>query len=121
MLNNQPPVNFDRIEEMAEGDAEFQAELVSALYKSLSELKEKYLEGSEMQDLEIISQIRHKVKPALSLFEIDTLNAVIQEGKEIISEKGFNEDFMVHLEQFLDAVQEAIDQVASHLQQRENS
>ncbi|WP_113922213.1 hypothetical protein [Cognataquiflexum aquatile] len=121
MLENQLPVNFDRIEEMSEGDAEFKAELVSALYKSLSELKEKYLEGSELQDLEIISQIRHKVKPALALFEIDMLNAIIQEGKEIISEKGFNEDFMVHLGQFLDAVQEAIDQVGSHLDQGENS
>jgi translation elongation factor EF-G len=117
MQNSQSPVNFDRIEEMSEGDAEFKAELVAALFKSLSELKEKYLEGSEMKDLEIISQIRHKVKPALALFEIDTLNNIIQEGKEIISEKGFNEDFMVHLEQFLDAVQEAIDQVESHLNQ----
>lgn len=120
MLNNQPPVNFDRIEEMAEGDAEFKAELVSALFKSLSELKEKYLEGSEMKDLEIISQIRHKVKPALALFEIDNLNNIIQEGKEIISEKGFSEDFLIHLEHFLDAVQEAIDQVGSHLEQGEN-
>jgi translation elongation factor EF-G len=115
MQNNQPPVNFERIDEMSEGDVEFRAELVTALFKSLSELKEKYLEGSEMKDLEIISQIRHKVKPALALFEINMLNSIIQEGKEIIAEKGFNEDFMVHLEQFLDAVQEAIDQVGSHM------
>jgi hypothetical protein len=47
MQNSQSPVNFDRIEEMSEGDAEFKAELVAALFKSLSELKEKYLEGSE--------------------------------------------------------------------------
>lgn len=115
MQNNQPPVNFDRIEEMSEGDVEFKAELVSALFKSLSELRERYLQGSELQDLEIISQIRHKVKPALTLFEIDVLSNVIQEGKDIISEKGFQEEFMVHLEQFLDAVQEAIDQVGSYL------
>ncbi|MCH6200639.1 hypothetical protein MMU07_13725 [Aquiflexum sp. LQ15W] len=120
MLENQLPVNFDRIEEMAEGDAEFRAELVSALYKSLSELKEKYLEGSELQDLEIISQIRHKVKPALALFEINILSDVIQEGKDILSEKGFNEDFITHLEHFLDAVQDAIDQVGQHLDVEES-
>ena len=120
MLENQLPVNFDRIEEMSEGDAEFKAELVSALYKSLSELKERYLERAELQDIEIISQIRHKVKPALSLFEINILNDIIQEGKDILTEKGFNEDFMSHLEKFLDAVQDAIDQVGSNLEQEEN-
>ncbi len=108
---NTPPINFDRIDEMAEGDAEFKAELISALYKSLTELKEKYLEGAELKDIEIISQIRHKVKPALALFEINRLDGIIQEGKEILTEKGFEKDFMEHLDSFLDAVQDAIDQV----------
>ncbi|MCL6261602.1 hypothetical protein M3O96_21055 [Aquiflexum sp. TKW24L] len=116
MLENHLPVNFDKIEEMSEGDAEFKAELINALYNSLSELKVKYLEGAESQDLEIISQIRHKVKPALTLFEIDILGGIIQEGKEIIVEKGFNQDFLHHLEQFLDAVQNAIDHVGTHLE-----
>lgn len=108
---NTPPINFERIDEMCEGDAEFKAELVSALFKSLTELKEKYLEGAELKDIEMLSQIRHKVKPALALFEISRLDGIIQEGKEILTEKGFEQDFIVHLDSFLDAVQEAIDQV----------
>jgi translation elongation factor EF-G len=118
---NTPPINFDRIDEMAEGDAEFKAELVSALYKSLTELKEKYLEGAELKDIEILSQIRHKVKPALALFEIKRLDGIIQEGKEILTEKGFEQDFMEHLDSFLDAVQDAIDQVNVGLDLEERS
>jgi translation elongation factor EF-G len=114
MLNNYP-VNFERIDEMAEGDADFRAELVSALFKSLSELKEKYLEGAELKDAEIISQIRHKVKPALELFEIKKLETIIKEGKDILHENGFNEDFMEHLDAFLDAVQDAIDQISQSM------
>ncbi|WP_373520370.1 hypothetical protein [Aquiflexum sp.] len=114
MLNNYP-INFEKIDEMAEGDADFRAELVSALFKSLTELKEKYLEGAELKDMEIISQIRHKVKPALSMFEINKLEKVLQEGKDILTEFGFNEDFLEHLDGFLDAVQDAIDQVSLSL------
>lgn len=109
---NTPPINFERIDEMAEGDAEFKAELVSALFKTLIELREKYLEGSELKDNEIISQIRHKVKPALALFEISRLDRILQEGKEILSEKGFEQDFLEHLDVFLDAVQDAIDHMS---------
>lgn len=114
MVNNYP-INFEKIDEMVEGDADFKAELVSALYKSLTELKEKYLEGAEQKDIEIISQIRHKVKPALSLFEINKLEQIILEGRDILSESGFNEDFLEHLDGFLDAVQEAIDQVSPEM------
>ncbi len=114
MLNNYP-INFEKIDEMAEGDADFRAELVSALFKSLTELKEKYLEGAEQKDIEIISLIRHKVKPALSLFEIKKVEQIIQEGKDILSDSGFNEDFLEHLDSFLDAVQDAIDQVSQSM------
>lgn len=110
-----PPVNFERVEEMAEGDADFKAELISALYHSLSELKEKYLEGAENQDLEILSQIRHKVKPALALFEIQTVEGIIQEGKIILQEQGFGETFLEHLSLFLDAIDEAIALVKTEL------
>lgn len=115
MSTNPPPVNFERVEEMAEGDADFRAELISALFKSLSELKEKYLEGAEKHDLEIISQIRHKVKPALALFEIQTVESIIQDGKHILQEEGFGDAFLEHLGQFLDAIDAAIDVVQAEL------
>ncbi|EMS31924.1 hypothetical protein C943_01659 [Mariniradius saccharolyticus AK6] len=115
MSTNPPPVNFDRVEEMAEGDADFRAELISALFKSLSELKEKYLEGAEKHDLEILSQIRHKVKPALALFEIQTVESIIQEGKQILQNQGFGEAFLEHLAQFLDAIDDAVAVVEAEL------
>ena len=116
MLNDYP-INFERIDEMAEGDADFRAELVSALFKSLSELKEKYIEGAELKDAEIISQIRHKVKPALELFEIKKLENIIKEGKDILNETGFSEDFLVHLD---GCSADAIDQVSQSLNIEDN-
>ncbi len=110
-MNRIPPVNFDRIDEMAEEDIEFKNELVTAIYNSLIELKEKYLEGSEHEDIEIIQQIRHKVKPTLALFEIEKLNDVVQNGKTILEENGFKGPFLTHLEEFLDAWQEAYDYI----------
>ena len=118
MLSN-PPINFDRIDEMTEGDADFKAELLTAIYNSLHELREKYLEGSEEQNDTTIQEIRHKVKPALSLFEINQINDILNEGKDILAEKGFGKEFIEHLDAFLDAVQEAIDFVKPFVESKE--
>ncbi len=114
-MQQTPPVSFDKIEEMTEGDAEFKAELVSAIYFSLQELRDKYIEGAENQDQVIIQEIRHKVKPSLALFDMTLLSEIILDGKEIIEEQGFNEAFMVHFDKFLDAVQDSIDYVRPHV------
>lgn len=119
-MQNNPPVNFERIEEMIDGDADFRAELVLAIYNSLLELKEKYLEGAELQDEEIIQEIRHKVKPSLALFEIHLLNDLVTDGKDIIETQGFGPAFLEHLEKFLDAVDETIDYLTPHVKKIEN-
>jgi translation elongation factor EF-G len=118
MLSN-PPINFDRIDEMTEGDADFKAELLTAIYNSLHELREKYLEGSEQQNEITIQEIRHKVKPALSLFEINQINDILNDGKDILAEKGFSKEFIDHLDVFLDAVQDAIDFVRPYIAVKE--
>ncbi|MBW3468031.1 hypothetical protein [Arthrospiribacter ruber] len=110
-----PPVSFEKIEEMTEGDAEFKAELISAIYFSLQELREKYIEGAENQDPVVIQEIRHKVKPSLALFDMVVLSEVIHDGKEIIEHQGFNKAFLEHFDKFLDAVQDAIDFVRPHV------
>lgn len=117
---NTPPINIDRVDEMAEGDNDFKSELIFAIYNSLTELKEKYLEGAEQNDQEIIQQIRHKVKPTLALFEIDRLNEIVISGKEIIEKNGFEGPFHPHMEEFLDAVQEALDHVKLYLDKQES-
>ena len=108
-MYNTPPLNFDKIDEMTDGDADFKAELITAIYNSLLELKDTYIEGAANEDEEIIQEIRHKVKPSLVMFEVNPLNEILLEGKDIIESSGFGPEFLAHFEKFLDAVQEAID------------
>ncbi len=78
------------ISEMADGDKEFQSELTSAIHRGLVELKEVYSEGSsEKNDLKI-QQIRHKLKPTLSMFELSHIIEELQIGKDIIESEGFD-------------------------------
>ena len=92
-------INLDRVEEMAEGDDDFRKELLRAIYTSIQELKIKYVEGLSSHNLEKLQQARHKIKPTLSLFELKKLNAILQEGKALVSAKGF-EDLDLHQNQF---------------------
>lgn len=108
-MYNTPPVNFDKIHEMTDGDADFRAELITAIYTSLVELRNTYIEGASLEDENTIQEIRHKVKPSLVMFEINPLNDILSEGKDIIETNGFGPEFLAHFEKFLDAVQEAID------------
>lgn len=103
-----PPLNLDRIEEMSEGDAEFKAELISALFNSLHELKEKYILGAREQNTVLIQEIRHKVKPSLALFEMHDLSKIVYEGKDILEESGFSIAFRDHLIIFKHQVDAAI-------------
>ncbi|MFD2201185.1 hypothetical protein [Shivajiella indica] len=114
-MQNTPPVNFDKIDEMTDGDADFKAELVSAIFNSLVELRDVYIQGASLENEDTIQEIRHKVKPSLALFEINELNELLNEGKELIEEKGFGPEFLQHLDRFLDVVQEVIDYVEPHV------
>jgi len=75
---------------MAEGDLEFQSELIHAIYTSIQDLKNKYIEGLTSHNELILQQARHKIKPTLSLFELIKLKAILQEGKDIVSSNGFD-------------------------------
>jgi hypothetical protein len=102
-----------RVLEMAEGDEEFRMELTNAIFKGLIELKEKYTEGLLHQDLVKIQQIRHKLKPTLSMFELDPLTQSLQEGKEILDNFGFSEKFQNHFLDFTQKVEQAIKEVGT--------
>ncbi len=97
--------------EIAEGDEEFRAELVSAIYSGLQELKSVYADGfAEMNEVKI-QQIRHKVKPTLTMFGFDDLSLTIQEGKEILANQGFGAAFEVHFLIFLNKVEQTLEEV----------
>ncbi|WPR76897.1 hypothetical protein [Algoriphagus sp. NG3] len=84
---------------MSEGDESFQKELTQAIYLGLLELKDIYTEGSMERDDEKIQQIRHKLKPTLSIFELTHIIDELQVGKEIIESRGFDNDlFQSHFQ-----------------------
>ena len=100
-------INFNRVEEMAEGDMEFRAELLHAIYTSIQDLKTKYVEGISLHSEEILQQARHKIKPTVSLFELKRLNVILQEGKTLVSLKGFKE-MDNHQDQFIKVAEELL-------------
>ncbi len=110
MTNNYPELN-QRILEMAEGDEEFKQELTMAIFNGLKELHQKYQQGHQEKDELIIQQIRHKVKPTISMFEFDDLAESLAEGKALLETVGFGEKFDQHYSKFLLMVQEAIAEV----------
>ncbi|GHB28770.1 hypothetical protein [Mongoliitalea lutea] len=102
------PINLNIIDVLAEGDIEFKNELVTALYNSLNEFKERYILGAREHDMAAIQEIRHKVKPSLSLFEMHELTRIVYEGKAILEENGFSPEFRDHLILFRQQVDQAI-------------
>ncbi|WP_026951723.1 hypothetical protein [Algoriphagus mannitolivorans] len=102
-----------RISEMAEGDEEFRSELTQAIFNGLLELKEKYAEGLKDQDMVMIQQIRHKVKPTLLMFDLEPLTISLQEGKEILETEGFSSKFQDHFHDFFNKVEQAIAEVGT--------
>ncbi|MDR7130242.1 hypothetical protein J2X69_002590 [Algoriphagus sp. 4150] len=98
--------------EMSEGDKEFEKELTLAIYSGLVELKEKYAEGSREKNDTKIQQIRHKLKPTLSMFELCHIIEELQVGKDIIETEGFDAAaFNVHYYRLHQKLDQAIKRV----------
>ncbi|WP_192350102.1 hypothetical protein [Algoriphagus sp. Y33] len=101
-----------RICEISDGDKEFQKELTLAIYLGLLELKEKYTEGSIEKNDTKIQQIRHKLKPTLSMFELSHIITELQVGKNIIENEGFEgAAFEVHYRSLHKKLDQAIKRV----------
>ncbi|HSF55690.1 MAG TPA: hypothetical protein VLA71_18200 [Algoriphagus sp.] len=111
MSNYYPELN-QRILEMAEGDDEFRIELTSAIYNGLLELQSKYSEAILEKDEVKIQQIRHKIKPTLSMFEFDQLADSLSEGKVILESEGFGKAFEVHFQDLQKKIQVALVEVS---------
>jgi len=108
-------INYQMVVEMAEGDKEFETELLDAIINSVKDLRKKYSEGILMKSDDIIMQARHKIKPTLSLFGLDKLSTVIEEGKSILNENGMTGPATDrHKAEFFEAVDELLDEL-SHI------
>lgn len=100
-------INLDRVEEVAEGDKEFQSQLLLAIQTSLEDLKSRYLEGLASKNETILQQARHKIKPTLSLFELKRLSAILRQGKTL--DLSINPDIVkAHREDFLAAIDDLL-------------
>jgi hypothetical protein len=102
-----------KILEMSEGDEDFKVELTSAIYLGLVELRQQYTMGRDKADLDIIQQIRHKLKPTLAMFEFDELSESLQEGKQVLESEGFGVNFESHFKDFTSKLDEVIQEVYS--------
>ncbi|MDN3670750.1 hypothetical protein QWY93_15605 [Echinicola jeungdonensis] len=101
-------INMQKVHEMSEGDMSFEKELLTAIYSSVVDLRSKYLEGIGQKDEKTIHQARHKIKPTLAIFELKSLMAVLQKGKEIISTEGLEGNLKQHQEEFVRVVDEVL-------------
>lgn len=98
--------------EMSEGDLDFKKELTLAIYNGLLELKQKYIEGSFQKNDHTLQQIRHKMKPTLSMFELTHLIEELKEGKTIIESDGFDgANFTTHYKNMMEKLDQAIERV----------
>lgn len=94
-------IDFDKIEEMVEGDEEFRTQLLEAIMVAVKELQESYIKGIDTKIEEIIKQARHKIKPTLTLFGLRALASTLGDGKQLIAKGGFEQDFRDHKNKFL--------------------
>lgn len=106
-------INYQMVVEMAEGDKEFETELLDAIINSVKDLRKKYTEGIVAQSEDIIIQARHKIKPTLALFSLDKLSTVIEEGKAILQENDMQGPATDrHRAEFLEAVNELLEELS---------
>lgn len=115
MENKHKNIDFQKIEEIVEGDADFRKQLLNAIIVAVEELKEKYIKGIEEKDPECIKQARHKIKPTLGLFDLHRLRTVLGQGKDIFSDNGFNKDYESHIQEITGAIKEIVREVNDKL------
>jgi len=107
-------IDYQLVVEMAEGDKEFEAELLEAIINSVKDLRKKYLDGVLSQNEEMIIQARHKIKPTLTLFGLERLSLIIENGKETLDIEGMKSSLVdKHQEEFTEAVDDLLEELSS--------
>ena len=108
-------IDFQKIEEMVEGDSEFRKQLLEAIIVAVRELKTTYIKGIDHKNLDWIKQARHKIKPTMGLFDLQNLAIILGQGKRMISENGFSAELESHKKAFLSATNEILEEVNQNL------
>lgn len=115
MNTNKENIDYDKIEEMVEGDDEFRTQLLEAILVAVKELQDCYIKGIEMKKEEVIKQGRHKIKPTLILFGLKALATTLGEGKLLILNGGFEQDLEKHKKKFLSVSNAILEDIKTQL------
>ncbi|MFC4871983.1 hypothetical protein [Negadavirga shengliensis] len=110
-------IDFQKVEEIVEGDSDFRKQLLEAIILAAQELKEKYLRGIDEKDVERIKQARHKIKPTLGLFDLQKLRMVLGRGKQLFSDNGLNQELDWHKQELAEAIDDLMDEVREQLKE----
>lgn len=94
-------IDYDKVEDMVEGDEEFRAQLYQAIQVAIKELQDTYVKGIMLKDEQMIRQARHKIKPTLFLFGLDSISKTLSDGKKMMASGGLDQDFSEHLRTFM--------------------
>ena len=108
-------IDYDKIDEMVEGDEEFRTQLLEAILVAVKELQYSYIEGIETQKEEMIKQGRHKIKPTLTLFGLKALASTLGEGRQLILKGGFEQDLSAHKNKFLSVSNAILEDIKKQL------
>nr|MBI1230929.1 hypothetical protein [Cytophagales bacterium] len=93
-------IDYEKIEDMVEGDEEFRTQLLEAIVVAVRELQQAYVNGLDTKKEEVIKQARHKIKPTLTLFGLMELASILGEGKQLIGNGNFEQDLVDHKKKF---------------------
>ncbi len=81
----RPDIQLDKIYQLADGDVEYQSELISLYIKFLEEFKQEFTQALENRDISLLKAIAHKAKPTVAFLELKNLEQTIEEAKTVLA------------------------------------
>lgn len=77
-VSNNPvtKISFSNMEELADGDTEFLADLYGEIINQFTEARDNYTKMLPDQDVEELRKIAHKVQPNIQSLEIDGIQPI---------------------------------------------
>ncbi|AKP53584.1 hypothetical protein [Cyclobacterium amurskyense] len=114
MEGNLENIDFIKIEEMVEDDLDFRNQLLDAIEIAVEELESAYLKGIDAEDLELIKQARHKIKPTLALFGLKRISHILALGKGKMLDDGFGPWIEAHRLEFKEAALAILTEVRNY-------
>lgn len=108
-------IDYDKVEDMVEGDDEFRHQLFQAIQVAIKELQVAYIAGIKAREFTLLRQARHKIKPTLQLFGLSPVSRVLGEGKRLIASGASNEELAEHLQRFIEMTDELLQEVERNI------